>query len=147
MARECRYQAAIVDRDRVLLIQHRDRLSDRRYWVPPGGGLEPGESEEDCVRREVHEETHLDVEVRGLLLVVAHAEGEVYRQSKTYLCRVVGGEPRPGFEPEHGPEATYDITDVAWVPLADDAAWREEVRTDPHTTGFLRAVREALGYS
>jgi len=32
-------------------------------WLPPGGGLEPGESLAECARREVREETGLDVRV------------------------------------------------------------------------------------
>jgi ADP-ribose pyrophosphatase YjhB (NUDIX family) len=40
---------------RVLLFRHVDR-SGREFWATPGGGLEPGETDEDAARREAAEE-------------------------------------------------------------------------------------------
>jgi 8-oxo-dGTP diphosphatase len=51
---------ALIDRDKVLLIQ-RARAPWLGMWTLPGGRLEPGETAEDCVIREVHEELGLSV--------------------------------------------------------------------------------------
>ncbi len=48
---------------RLLLHQAQDKTTDRRWWVAPGGGLEPGESFEDAARREIAEETGIAVEL------------------------------------------------------------------------------------
>jgi len=34
---------------------------NKKYWTPPGGGIEPGESFEEAVVREVKEETNMKV--------------------------------------------------------------------------------------
>ncbi len=45
---------------RVLLMQAQDPASDFKVWFAPGGGMEPGENAEECLRREIHEETGLN---------------------------------------------------------------------------------------
>lgn len=54
-----RVSAVIVKDGKVLLI-HRKK-EGKEYWVFPGGGIEEGESPEEAVKREVKEETSLDV--------------------------------------------------------------------------------------
>ena len=83
--RTTRHQGAIIHEHRLLLIrtQHND---GRSYWVIPGGGIEEGESEAECVRREMREETRLDVQVVRLLLDEANEPGFLSKRLKTYLC-------------------------------------------------------------
>ena len=42
---------------RVLLMQAQEPSSDFRVWFTPGGGIEPGEDAEECLHREIQEET------------------------------------------------------------------------------------------
>src|SRR5437899_1383697 len=99
MSRVIRYQGAILYNHQLLLIKHREHATGHSYWVIPGGGIEVGEAEEACVQREMHEETHLEVEVGRLLLDEPAAPGGVYQRRKTYLCRPISGEAQPGYEP------------------------------------------------
>ena len=51
-------RAVMLTPDRhVLLMRVQEPKSGNEFWVTPGGGLEPGESDEDALRREVAEET------------------------------------------------------------------------------------------
>jgi 8-oxo-dGTP pyrophosphatase MutT (NUDIX family) len=53
-------------RDEVLLFEYEDNNTDvPRFWVTPGGGLEPGESFAQAAIRELFEETGLEVEDVG----------------------------------------------------------------------------------
>jgi len=63
--------AVILEQDeRLLLVKHVDPDTKRVWWIPPGGGLEPGDRTVlDCARREVFEETGLRVEVGKLVYV------------------------------------------------------------------------------
>ncbi|MEZ4733881.1 MAG: NUDIX hydrolase [Caldilineaceae bacterium] len=69
--RHTRYQGAIIQDDKILLIRHTEHASGRSFWVIPGGGREAGESEMACVAREMREETNLVVQVERLLVEMA----------------------------------------------------------------------------
>ncbi|WP_350352827.1 NUDIX domain-containing protein [Microbacterium sp. A8/3-1] len=88
--------AVVTDEDGRILLVHR---VDNGLWALPGGGMELGESIEDCAIREVREETGLDVEIAGLIgvytnphHVIQYSDGEVRQQfSLCYATRLLGG--------------------------------------------------------
>ncbi|MSV29775.1 MAG: NUDIX domain-containing protein [Bryobacterales bacterium] len=88
--------AVIIDSGRVLLIE-RGKEPLKGYWSLPGGALEVGERIEDGIRREVREETGLEVELLGVVeifeRVTRDGEGKaVYHFVLIdYLCSVTGG--------------------------------------------------------
>jgi len=58
--------AGVVIKDGKILLIKRVKPPYEGYWAIPGGKLEPGEHVEDCVIREIKEETNLDCEVESL---------------------------------------------------------------------------------
>ncbi len=89
--------ALIVDgRGRLLLLKR----SDSGCWGPPGGAVEPGEVVETAARREVREETGLELGLLTLFGVFSGPElfyrypngDEVYNVTIMYLAREFTGE-------------------------------------------------------
>jgi ADP-ribose pyrophosphatase YjhB (NUDIX family) len=102
--------AFVLGEDRSLLLVAHKKLG---VWLYPGGHVDPAETPDDAVVREVKEETGLDVELLGpdstslsfpqadvwglhtpykvLLEHVDDPRGEHYHIDLIYLCGVVGG--------------------------------------------------------
>ena len=145
--RTTRYEGAILRDDQVLLIQHHEHATGRTYWVFPGGGKEANETELECVRRELKEETGLDVKVVRPLLDEPEIPGlSSYQNRRVFLCESVAGEAKPGYEPEPEAHSAYGIVGVGWFDLQDEWSWDPIARNDPATYAKLCSVRVALGY-
>ena len=73
---------------RVLLLKLQEPVTGFQVWITPGGGLEPGESEEEGLRREVAEETGARSFCLGPPLWTRKHEfswnGRSYRQNEVY---------------------------------------------------------------
>lgn len=146
MKRSTRYQGAILQNHHILLLKQIEHASGRSAWIIPGGGIEPDETEEACVQREMQEETGLLVQVQSLLLDEPSSPGAIYQRWKTYLCSILEGEAQPGYEPEAAYATTYSFTHVGWFDLRHPTTWDEAIGSSSHTYALLQRIRSALGY-
>jgi mutator protein MutT len=88
--------AGLVFRDRKLLIAQ--RLPDAHLpnlWEFPGGKLELGETFQQCLERELMEETGIEAEAGELVQSLVHHYPERSILIKFFHCRWKRHEPRP----------------------------------------------------
>ncbi len=81
-------------RGRVLLARRPEDGLLGGLWEFPGGKVEPGETLEACLRRELREELAIEVEVGEPVGVVEHAYSHFRITLHAFHCRHVAGEPR-----------------------------------------------------
>ncbi len=98
---------AISVRDGQLLLVRRGREPARGLWSLPGGHVEAGEYLSDALRREVEEETGLDVTVDGLAGIF-EVLGDPHLVVLDFTVAVTGDpDPSPG----------GDAVEARWVDL------------------------------
>lgn len=88
----------ILQDDKVLLIQ-RGRAPFKGHWSIPGGKIEFGEDIKTALKRELREETGVEVEILGLIDVfeaLPEKDGDQHFVMVDYACRYVSGELIPG---------------------------------------------------
>lgn len=87
---------ALVDPDgRVLIAQRPDGKAMAGLWEFPGGKIEPGETPEETVVRELREELGIETKVACLapLTFVSHAYDDFHLVMPLFVCRRFWGTP------------------------------------------------------
>src|SRR5581483_53312 len=127
----CAASAAIFRDGEVLLVEM-GKGALKGLWSLPGGHIEPGEAASAAARREVHEETGVEVEISGLLdvheVILRRPDGGLLAHYliAVHLGRWCAGEPAPG----------GDAADARFVPVGD-------IDRYPLTDGAAALIRRA----
>jgi ADP-ribose pyrophosphatase YjhB (NUDIX family) len=124
--------ALIFHRGRILMAE-RGKEPLKGWWSLPGGAVETGESLDHAVRREVREETGLEVEPVRMFEIFERimrdeaGAAEYHYILIDYVCRITGGSLCAG----------DDVARVAWM--------RENELADLQITeGTLGVIRKAF---
>jgi 8-oxo-dGTP diphosphatase len=136
--------ALILDDDGRIFVQRRSpaRKLFPNCWDVVGGHLEPGESYEDALRREVQEETGWQVSVVLGLVGEFRYRGDdgLDRVERDFLVRVDGDLRRPRIEEEEVTEWRW--LDEAGIGLLDEP--RDKLLRELVAAGF--AVARTFGF-
>lgn len=119
--------------EQVLLIK-RGKPPLYKHWSIPGGKIELGEPHIDALKREIREETAVEIEPIGLIGVyesLPQKDGDPHYVMIDYACRWVSGDPQPG----------DDAMEAEFLPLAEAlsrVAWDDTRRAVQHALKFAK---------
>ena len=122
MNRIVRCQAVIFKDNRILVLRQYNYKRQEEYWMLPGGGLEDGETEEEGIKRELKEETNLEVDIKGIIFDEPGNGKDVYQRYVTFLCVPIAGS----VESIGSETVSYrKILEIVWVSLSDEEQWND----------------------
>jgi ADP-ribose pyrophosphatase YjhB (NUDIX family) len=119
--------ALVVDAEGRVLLARRGIQPRLGMWDAPGGFVRPGETGEEAVRRELREETGLEIEATDVLAIIPDTYGEegIATLNVFYVARFAGGDPAPA----------SDVCELRWYR-------RDDLPADAEIA--FRCVAEAL---
>jgi 8-oxo-dGTP diphosphatase len=94
-----RVAAIILKEDRLLMVRH--EKGNKRYWMLPGGGVDPCETLTGALARELREELCVDVAVRDLVMVNDSIAPDHHRHilNLYFTAELLAGTPVVGDDP------------------------------------------------
>lgn len=96
--------AVTVREDRVMICRRRAGVHNGLKWEFPGGKIEPGESPEAALARELSEELGIEARVGRIEDAVYHRYADRDVLVLFYRCEIASGEPR-----------ALDCAEIAWA--------------------------------
>ncbi len=94
------------DQGQILIDRRRPEGVMGGLWEFPGGKIEPGETVEECIKREIYEELGIVIEVGEHLITIDHTYTHLRVTLTVHHSRLIKGIPQP-----------IECDEVRWVSL------------------------------
>lgn len=115
-----RVAAAIIKKDNTIFATQRGYGDFKDYWEFPGGKIEPGESPEEALHREIMEELKVTVGVDAHLTRVEYDYPDFHLSMDCFLCHLESGELTLTEHEAARWLKAEELEEVGWLP-ADEA--------------------------
>lgn len=113
--------AAIIRKDDKIFATQRGYGEWKDWWEFPGGKIEPGESPEEALQREIHEELAIDIAIDSHLTTVDYDYPDFHLTMHCYLCHLKDDTQPLLLEHEAARWLEmHELKSVRWLPADDD---------------------------
>ena len=116
--------AAVIYKDGAYFTTQRGYGEVEGMWEFPGGKIEPGESHDVALKREIQEELGVDIAIENLLCTTEYDYPSFHMTMHCYLCSIASGE----IELREHKSARWlrpeELGSVEWLPADKDVISR-----------------------
>lgn len=112
--------AIIHDTQRRIFATQRGYGEWKDWWEFPGGKIEPGETPEEALKREIREELAAEIEVRQLFTTVEYDYPKFHLTMHCYLCTLLSTTPQLLEHQDARWLAIEELNSVKWLPADKD---------------------------
>jgi 8-oxo-dGTP diphosphatase len=116
------------EQEQILIDRRRPEGAMGGLWEFPGGKIEPGETIQECIQREIYEELAIKIEVGEHLITIDHSYTHLRVTLTVHHCRHLTGIPQP-----------LECDEIRWVNLTD----LEQFAFPLANVQIIAALREA----
>ena len=108
--------AAVIENSGKYFADQRGRGEWKDWWEFPGGKIEPGESPEEALKREIREELDTDLSIDRFLMTIDYDYPAFHLRMHCYLCRLSGSGPKLLEAEDSRWLSPSDLLSVRWLP-------------------------------
>ncbi len=112
--------AAVILKDNRIFATQRGYGEYKDWWEFPGGKLEPGETAEQALAREIREELDTEIEVGEWLTTVEYDYPKFHLSMDCFLCRVIKGKLTLKEHEAARWLSAQELQEVQWLPADTD---------------------------
>ncbi len=107
--------AIIILEEKILVVQRSDTMSLPLKWEFPGGKIESGESDEECIKREIIEELNIKIELISRLTPSRYNYPDFQIELIPFLAKYIDGVIKLAEHKKYLLLKKYELSDLDWA--------------------------------